>query len=305
MIALLLGLSAGSALTVQSSVNARLRRSVGSPFVSSLVSFVIGTLFLMGVVAVVDRRINLGAAIDGPWWIWLGGALGVCFLTMNLLMMPRIGAVETGVFPLVGQVVMGLVIDSAGILGAPHHAFTTLRALGAVLVLAGASAVAIGGARNHAHQPHHGHVWFWRVGGVVAGMMSAAQTSINGRLGVLVDSPRASALVSFCIGTLALVLLNLALSSRPKLEVPAGERGNPWWMWTGGLLGALYVMVNAALAPTIGTGMTIVLSLLGMTLASVVVDRFGLLHNPPRPVGPIRLVGLLVLVAGVAMIRLL
>ncbi|WP_394276387.1 DMT family transporter, partial [Luteococcus sp.] len=142
-------------------------------------------------------------------------------------------------------------------------------------------------------------------GGVVAGMMSAAQTSINGRLGVLVDSPRASALVSFCIGTLALVLLNLALSSRPKLEVPAGERGNPWWMWTGGLLGALYVAVNATLAPTIGTGMTIVLSLLGMTLASVVVDRFGLLHNPPRPVGPIRLVGLLVLVAGVAMIRLL
>lgn len=307
MLHLLIGLMAGVALAVQSSANSRLRRSVGSPLMSSLISFAIGTVLLGVAVLVKDHGLLPTGTAGQPWWIWSGGALGVVFLTMNLLLLPRIGAVETGVFPLVGQVVMGLVIDNFGLFSAPRTPLTALRGGGALLVLVGAAVVAVAGRARVAHGGAASPVGHWplRLAGVGAGALSAAQTAINGHLGVLLHSGLKAAGVSFTIGTLALLLVNMAMRARPMLVTPSGEAQNPWWMWTGGLLGAIYVTANATLAPAIGAGMTVVLGLTGMTAASVVVDHFGLLQNHRRPTTWLRLAGLLVLLAGVAAIRLL
>lgn len=70
-------------------------------------------------------------------------------------------------------------------------------------------------------------------------------------------------------------------------------------MWTGGLLGAMYVLVNAWLVPAIGTGLTVMAGLAGVMAGSLLVDRaFG------KPVRPTQLVGVAAIAAGVALMRL-
>ena len=81
-------------------------------------------------------------------------------------------------------------------------------------------------------------------------------------------------------------------------------RDLPWWGWLGGLCGATYVTSVFLLIPEIGTAATIALTVAGQQLASVLVDRHGLLRLPRRAIPPTRLIGVAVLLAGVAVVQL-
>jgi bacterial/archaeal transporter family-2 protein len=74
----------------------------------------------------------------------------------------------------------------------------------------------------------------------------------------------------------------------------------PWWGWLGGLCGATYVTSVFLLIPEIGVAPTIALTVAGQQIASVFVDRHGLLRLPRRLVTRERVLGVLTLLAGVA-----
>lgn len=134
-------------------------------------------------------------------------------------------------------------------------------------------------------------------------MLSAVQTAINGHLGQVLHSAVAAALVSFLVGTLGLVLVVLAL--RPKWQLTAQKRATaPWWMWLGGIVGALFVLGNAFLVPQIGTGLAVVIVLVGLMIGSLLIDQFGWLESQRNPLTLAQLLGLIVMIAGVALIRL-
>jgi hypothetical protein len=83
----------------------------------------------------------------------------------------------------------------------------------------------------------------------VGGALVALQAPTNAMLSRAVGSPVNAALVSFAIGTVALVTVALALGVRPA----AGEvKVLPWYAWTGGLYGAVFVAVAAFAAPRMG-----------------------------------------------------
>jgi bacterial/archaeal transporter family-2 protein len=78
----------------------------------------------------------------------------------------------------------------------------------------------------------------------------------------------------------------------------------PWWGWLGGLCGATYVTSVFLLIPEIGVAPTVALTVGGQQIASVFVDRHGLLRLPRREVSGRRLAGVGLLLAGVALIQL-
>jgi transporter family-2 protein len=78
----------------------------------------------------------------------------------------------------------------------------------------------------------------------------------------------------------------------------------PWWGWLGGLCGAIYVTSVFLLIPEIGAAPTIALTVAGQQVASVFVDRYGLLRLPRRTISRRRLLGVTTLLAGVALIQL-
>ena len=313
MLAVLAGVFSGALLPLQTSVNNRLRLSVGTPLMASFFSFLIGTGALILATWTAGGRPwpQLELAAGQPWWMFTGGVLGVMVLTGNILLFPRVGSVQTVILPITGQVITGLLIDTFGLLRAPQIPLGWTRGIGALLVLAGAAA-AVGMIRVRGRDTTRSGdnraggtpgVWWWRGLGLLMGACAAMQVSVNGQLGVVLEAPVEAALVSFTVGTLTLLLL-LVVTRTPWRGVVVVGRSNPWWMWIGGLLGATIVYATAALGPVLGTGMTVVAMLLGMLAGSLFIDTFGLLGATRRKVAWSQVCGLVVIIAGVVLIRM-
>lgn len=143
---LLLGLFAGMLSPIQTSINSELRSDVQSPLVASLISFSIGTIALILLVSMMEHRRLFNTNILGkgkrvitrsPWWLWIGGILGVIFVTSNIFLLPMIGAALTVVLALCGQMVIALIIDHFGWFGVPKHQINIQRIFGVILMVAG------------------------------------------------------------------------------------------------------------------------------------------------------------------------
>ena len=133
-----------------------------------------------------------------------------------------------------------------------------------------------------------------------AGALTALQAPTNAMLARAADSPVSAALISFLVGTLALAAIVLAFAPRPD---PAALRALPWYAWLGGLYGAVFVSVAAFGAPRIGVGLLLTLLIAGQLAAAVLLDHFGAMGLPRQPIGLSRIAGLLLIVAGVVLIR--
>jgi transporter family-2 protein len=139
---------------------------------------------------------------------------------------------------------------------------------------------------------------------VAAGAALPLQGAINAQLRADLDAPVAAGAVSFVVATAgmgALLLAALAAGGAPRPQLEP-LRHLPWWGWLGGLVGATYVTSVFLLIPEIGTASTIALTVAGQQVASVFVDRYGLLRLPRRPVNGTRLAAVALLLAGVLMI---
>jgi len=130
----LLPLIGGAMIAAQAPVNARLRLVLGSPIGSALVSFLVGTALLAVAVVVVGEAGNLGGSGDGPWWAYLGGALGAFFVVATLVAAPRVGVTTTFVSVVLGQVAAATLIDRFGWLGARQIDLSWERALALALM---------------------------------------------------------------------------------------------------------------------------------------------------------------------------
>ena len=72
-----------------------------------------------------------------PWWGWVGGAIGALFITVSIVLTPRLGTAVTLATMTVGQLLAALVLDHYGWLGAPVIRLSLPRVLGAACLLAG------------------------------------------------------------------------------------------------------------------------------------------------------------------------
>ena len=114
----LLGIFSGLITPVQTAVNTRLGRSIGSPLRASLVSFSVGLIAMLTLTLLLGPYPLIPAtAANGPWWMWFAGVFGVTFLTGNVLLLPKLGSLKTVIMPVTGQIVMGLLIDAFGWFG--------------------------------------------------------------------------------------------------------------------------------------------------------------------------------------------
>ncbi|CAM3123947.1 DMT family transporter [Lactiplantibacillus plajomi] len=233
----------GAGLAVQTGVNARLRQLVGSPFLASAVSFAIGALALNGLLLVTSTPITIPLRVFArqPAWLWLGGVLGVVGLTVNLVLFTRLGSVRAAVLPIFGQILAGIIIDQFGWWGAPRQPLTAIKLLG-LLAVTGGVRLAIGWQPRPFRFKLPGQ-WRWSALGIFAGGLVAVQATINGRLGTVLRSASHAAAISFTAGALLLLLLVVALRVPVHLGQAWQQAGTAnWWLWSGGLLGAAYVL---------------------------------------------------------------
>jgi len=138
---------------------------------------------------------------------------------------------------------------------------------------------------------------------VAAGAMLPVQFGINAQLAQWVGSPIRAAFVSFLVGTVALLVISVFV--RKPLPSVARLGDVPWWVWTGGLLGAFYVAGSIVAAPKLGAVTLAAAIIFGQTLTSVLADQFGWVGFKEHHATPGRLVGVLLVGVGVVLVRAL
>ncbi len=143
--------------------------------------------------------------------------------------------------------------------------------------------------------------WPYLLFALAAGAMIPFQAGVNAQLATRLGSPIGAAFVSFLVGTAALLAV-AALVWRP-VPSPSVLGDAPWWIWLGGLLGAFYVAGSIVAAPRLGAAALIAAVVAGQAVASLAVDHFGWVGFREHPVTVGRLAGLLLLAAGVALVR--
>lgn len=301
---LLVALAVGGLIPIQTAANSRLRASVGNkPVVPALISFSSALFFAVVATTVLRGNPVPQFSADVPWWGWLGGVMGVCFVLGNILLFPRLGALETVVLPILGQVVMGLLVDRFGLLGAPAMPVSWMRVLGAAVVFAGIVVVLRSGRRPVLEGDAEGlELAIFRVLGVLVGVCTAIQTSVNGYMGGIAGSSLHAGEINLAVG--AVLLLVAALVTSPRQLVRRPEPG-PWWMWLGGLVGATFVISGATLAPLLGTATTVIAFNAGTIAAGQALEARGAFGARKNPLTATRLVGLVVIFLGVLAVRLL
>ena len=126
---------AGAALPIQTGVNSTLRQTVGHPLWATIISFSVGALSA-GLLLLV-LRVPAPLAVPPLGWKWIGGALGVVYIGLSLLLAPRLGAASLVGTVVAGQLAASLILDHFGWLGFPQHLVSAPRLLGAILLGAG------------------------------------------------------------------------------------------------------------------------------------------------------------------------
>ncbi|HWH05517.1 MAG TPA: DMT family transporter [Gaiellaceae bacterium] len=145
--------------------------------------------------------------------------------------------------------------------------------------------------------------WSYYTFAIAAGAMLPIQFGINAQLAVWLGSPLRATFVSFAVGALVL-LAAVAIFARGVAE--GRDLGAaPWWVWVGGALGAIYVLGSVVTAPKLGAAALFAFILAGQAIASLAVDHFGWVGFEESPVTPGRLLGILLVAAGVAAVRFL
>jgi transporter family-2 protein len=137
--------------------------------------------------------------------------------------------------------------------------------------------------------------------GIGAGVSLVIQQALNADLSENLASAAWAGLISYIGGTLCMAVLVLA-TGRGLPQPEAALKGDVL-TWTGGFWGAVYIGIAIFLIPRLGAATFIALLVAGQMLSSLVFDHYGLLGLPEQPASPARILGALLLLAGVILIR--
>ncbi|HEY0129847.1 MAG TPA: DMT family transporter [Allosphingosinicella sp.] len=134
----------------------------------------------------------------------------------------------------------------------------------------------------------------------MGGSLIALQAPTNALLARGVGSAVNAAFVSFVVGTIALLAVAAALGARPAAGVTGAL---PWYAWVGGFYGAFFVAVAAFAAPRMGVTFFLMVAIAGQLAMALFLDRIGAFGLARVEIGPTRIAGILLVLAGAYLVR--
>lgn len=136
---------------------------------------------------------------------------------------------------------------------------------------------------------------------VAAGIGVAVQAVLNARLRFVLGAPVWAAITQFVVGLAVLGVV--ALVTRPGPPATAALGKAPWWLWTGGIFGATFILMGVIVTPRLGAALMLASTIVGQLGAALLVDHFGWFGAAVIPISATRIVGVVLLAIGVILIR--
>ena len=311
MLAAIIGIIAGIAATIQASINTEARKVIRSPFITAGINFTVAWICLAAFIIFTEHRlyIPVETIAEYPLWIWFGGVCAIIIVTLNISCLPKLGAAGNVMILNFGQIMTGLVIDHFGLFGSETVRMSMIRLAGAIIVMAGL--VLVTNEKNRSGKGHMSVPPFYAVLSFMCGIACCVQIAVNGTLKTVLQSVSKATLVSmsvaFILTAVLLAVLFLFRGREGVFGVPADPESSVKlkpWMLAGGLFALTVVSGNAAAAPVIGTGLATIMNLIGMMSAGLVIDAVGFLGIEKKAVTLRKIAGMLLMLAGTALISL-
>lgn len=287
----------GVQFSAQAPVNGGLGRNTG-PLVAALISFLIGNVALLLIVAGAGQLGNFSTIGEVPLWQLAGGVIGATYVALAATTISRIGAGVIAAVTVTGQLACSVLVDHFGWFGIEVHDVTGPRILGLVLLLVGAMAMLY--SREEATGDKPGAAASNRerliicvlifLASLAVGIQHPLNSELAGNIG---DLP--AGLVNFTVGT-ALLALAVVLSGQSRAILRAREARPQYFL--GGFIGLIVVVTSLSAVTVIGAaGLTAAL-VTGQMIGSLILDRTGAFGLTRIPVDRIRLAAAAALLIG-------
>jgi len=136
---------------------------------------------------------------------------------------------------------------------------------------------------------------------LLIGFVLTLHLAMNSQVGAIVKNPRMGNALFWAIGAATAIIIGLtgwdpAFFSKLK-EVPV-------WLLTAGIMGGALVFGIAWAMPKLGAGTAFVLMIAGQVISGMIFSHFGLLGSPVEPFTFVKFIGVVLLVAGAAVVTL-
>ena len=135
----------------------------------------------------------------------------------------------------------------------------------------------------------------------LAGLLNAVQAGANAGLGKAFDNKIMAGVAIVVCNLVAMTLVGLVAG---QLAWPGTQRiaGAPWWAWTGGVLGTLFILAQLFAAGPLGSAVFMTITVTAAVLCSLLLDHFGLVGFKQHALGWGRAAGALLMLAGLGLI---
>ena len=143
--------------------------------------------------------------------------------------------------------------------------------------------------------------YFLMILALVVGCLLPLQASINAKLGTFLKAPVMAALVNFIVG--GFILLIVIIGTRTPNNILLAIKEAPAYAWVGGLMGSIYVTSIIFLVPRLGAALSFGLIIAGQMVFSLALDHFGFFGVTVQPVNWGRILGVLLIFAGILLIQ--
>lgn len=250
----ILALITGVVLSVMVAFNGGLSDQYG--VYSATVFIHASGLAVIGVIALINKERPFSNM--QPWYLYIGGAIGVLTIVSNNLAFGRISVSAILALGLLGQSITGLIIDQRGLFGMPRHPFTKGKLVGLALLIAGIAAMI------------YSFETLAVVMSFIAGISIVLARTVNAKLAVL-TSVRISAFYNYVIGLAVAFLVFLLLG---RGEAPELVLSPYWFIYLGGALGLCIVLISNVIVVKISAFYLTLLLFVGQIFSGVMIDVF-------------------------------
>jgi bacterial/archaeal transporter family-2 protein len=131
-----LAIIGGALLPAQFATNSALAGQLNSVTLTAGVSYLVGAVFLFGLMQLRRVKADWLEARRAPLWAWLGGAVGSAYVVGSVLLTQALGAAVATIFVIASQIVTAILLDHFGVLGLPKRRINRARLVAALLTFA-------------------------------------------------------------------------------------------------------------------------------------------------------------------------
>jgi len=264
----------GVMIAFQARANGELSYRLDNAPQAALVSFSSGLCFIT-IYAIFSPAIKEGikrlrsAVSSGeiPKIRLLAGSLGGAFVALQTSVVPLIGIALYSVASIAGQSAVSLLVDRIGLTGGGVKLISPRRISAAFITVLAVLVSVIDKLEADNFQ------LFALLLALIAGALVGVQRALNGQINEYSQNSYTTSLLNFITGTSFLSLFIIILIALERVELQPLP-GGPWWIYTGGVIGVIYIAATSLIVQHLGVLTFTLFSVGGQLIASLLLDIY-------------------------------